>query len=94
MIEIKKETVYQNNYKLRVLVIHSILLRAEEIDNQLMEMSLWEGNHTRYVSFKATNANIRLGALHTSNMVNIREKYKILENVLVNQLVIGDGKMI
>ena len=84
MIEIKKETVYQNNYKLRVLVIYSILSRAEEIDNQLIEMSLWEGNYTRYMSFKATNTDIRLGALHTNNMVNIRDKYKFLENVSVN----------
>ena len=94
MIEIKKETVYQNNYKLRVLVIYSVLLRAEEIDNQLIEMNLWEGNHTRYVLFKATNADIRLGALYTNNMVNIRDKYEILENVSVNQLVTVDGEMI
>jgi len=94
VIKIKKETVYQNNYKSRVLVIYSVLLRVEEINNQLMEMSLWEGNHTRYVSFKATNADIRLGALYTNNMVNIRDKYEILDNVSVNQLVTVDREMI
>ena len=57
-------------------------------------MSLWEGNHTRYVSFKATNADIRLEVLYANNIVNIRDKYEILENVSVNQLVTVDREMI
>ena len=68
-------------------MIYSILSRAEEINNKLMEKNLWEGDHTRYISFKATNANIRLRALHANNIVNIRDKYEILDNISVNQLV-------
>ena len=43
IIEIKKETIYQNNYK---LVIYSVLSHAEDIDQQLMILKLWDGNHT------------------------------------------------
>ena len=50
-------------------------------------LNLWDRNYTKYVSFKDTNTDIRLGALHANNMINTKSKFKILENVSVNQLV-------
>ena len=67
-----------------MLAIYSILSCTEEIDQQLMMLNLWDGNHSQYVSFKETNTDIRLGALHTNNIVNIKAKFEILEDVLVN----------
>ena len=48
---------------------------------------LQDRDYTRYVSFKGTSADNMLGILHTNNMVNIKAKYKVLEDLSVNQLV-------
>ena len=93
MIKLRKETIYQNNYKSKVLVIHSILLRAKEVDQQLIILNLWDNKYTRYVSFKETSTKTRLGALYTYNMINIKLKFEILEDISVNQLVIVKGEM-
>ena len=52
-----------------------------------MTLNLWDGKHTKYVSFKETSTEIRLGALYANNMINIKSKFEILEDILVNQLV-------
>ena len=55
-----------------------------------MISKLWDGNHTQYISFKETNENIQFRALYTNNIVNIKTKFEILEDVSVNQLVTVD----
>ena len=55
-----------------------------------MALNLWDGKHTRYASFKETSVETRLGALLTNNIINIKLKFEILEDLLVNQLVTTD----
>ena len=47
----------------------------------------------KYVFFKETDADIRLGALYANNMINIKSKFKILENLSVNQLIMVEDKV-
>ena len=65
-------------------MIYSVLSRAEEVDKALIVGNLQDGTHTRYALFKETSADIRLGVLHANNMVNIKSKFEILEDLLVN----------
>ena len=83
-MEVRKETVYQNKYKLKVLTIYSILSRAKEVDTVIMVLKLWDWIHTRYVSFKGTSADNRLDALYTNNIINNKAKFEVLEDLLVN----------
>ena len=61
-----------------------------------MVLKLQNRSHTRYVSFKGTSANDRLGALHANNMINIngKAKYKVLEDVSVNQIITVGGSRV
>ena len=89
----RKETIYQNNYKPKILTIYSVLSRAKEVDKELMTLNLWDSKYTRYVLFKETSVEIKLGPLYANNIINIKLKFKILEDLLVNQLVIIEGEI-
>ena len=52
-----------------------------------MNLNLWDKNYMRYISFKETSVETRRGALCANNITNIRLKYEILEDVLVNQII-------
>ena len=56
-----------------------------------MDEVLWEGDYSRYVSFKGTDSKLRLGMLHSNNMVNVEGKFKVLKKVNKND-VISIGK--
>jgi len=90
----KRETVFQQRYNSKVLIIYSILSKAEEIDKALMALKLWDRLHMRYVLFKGTSVNDRLGTLYTNNIINInsKAKYKVLEDVPFNQIIIVDRR--
>ena len=46
----------------------------------------------KYISFKGSNADIRLGSISTNNISNVEAKYKILEDLSVSQIVTVDKK--
>jgi len=86
VIKVKRETVFQQRYNLKVLIIYSVLLRAEEVDKVLITLKLWDGSYTKYIWFKGTSTNNRLGTLYANNMINInsKAKYEVLEDISIN----------
>lgn len=49
-----------------------------------MNENYWDSNYTKYVSFKETDSDIRLGTLYSNNAKNMEEKFKILKNTNAN----------
>ena len=43
--------------------------------------------NTQYVLFKEINPETRLGTIHYNNAKNIEEKFKVLENININNKV-------
>jgi hypothetical protein len=66
------------------LVIYSVLSRSKIIDKKLMNENCWDSNYTKYVFFKETDSDIRLGTLYSNNAKNMEEKFKILKNTNAN----------
>ena len=89
-IEIRKEFVYQQGYSSKVLVIYCITAESESMDIKLMEMKLWNGTHTKYISFKRTDRKVKLGTLHFNNMKNVEARYEVLENMnVLDNVMVG-----
>ena len=79
--------VYQQNHHSKILVIYYILLRSKEVDSKLMGKVLQEEDYSRYVSFKGTDSKLRLGMLHSNDMVNVEGKFEVLNKVNVNDMI-------
>ena len=87
IVEVRKEVIYQKNYKSKYLVIYSIQSLWKQIDEQLQIASFQSGQHTKYISFKYTSPDIKLGTLHSNNISNIVAKYEVLYNININDKV-------
>ena len=87
VIEIRKETAYQKNYKTKVLVIYYVLLQNKLVDYEFVNEKLWNWGYTKYISFKEIDSNLRLGIFHTNNIRNIEGKFEVLENISIIDLV-------
>ena len=74
VIEIKKEWVYQQGYRSKVLVVYSVLSQSEKVDYQLMNNSLQDSDYTKYVSFKNIDPKVQLGMLYLNNLVKVKRK--------------------
>ena len=62
------------------------------MDITLMKKQLWDKEYNKYVSFKNTEPSFRLGMLHSNNLIDINEKYKVLERVKVLDVVVKKDK--
>ena len=93
VIEIKKEWVYQQGYRSKVLVVYSVLSQSEKVDYQLMNNSLQDSDYTKYVSFKNIDPKVQLGMLYSNNLVEVKEKYEVLEGVSVINVAIIQRKI-
>ena len=51
------------------------------MDKKLIDITLWDRNITKYVSFREVNSQSKLGVLYTNNIHNINAKYEVLEEV-------------
>jgi len=86
-VEVRIEAVYQKDYISRVLVIYSILSQSETVDRKLMNIEFWDSNNIRHLLFKETDTNNRLGTLYSNNLENTDAKWKVLENMSINDVV-------
>ena len=68
-------------YKQEYIIILVILVNREEIDNHLQEMKQEGGYNTRYISFRNSKSDIRLGELYINSLYIIPIKYEYIENV-------------
>ena len=55
-------------------------------------MKFQNGNHTKYISFKKTNTQIKLGILYSNNLRNIELEYEIFKDLDINNTVQVRGK--
>ena len=92
IVEIRKETVYQKNYESKCLVIYCILSTWEEINQQLQNCQFQSGKYAKYVFFKNTNLEIKLGTLYVNNLNNIQVKYEVLHNISVVETIKFESK--
>ena len=67
-IEIRKEIVKEQYYKLKVLVICAITIRKDELDEALSNFMYRNGQHIRYILYKQVLSNEWLGTLHTNKL--------------------------
>ena len=52
-----------------------------------MEMSFSTNSHTKYISFKHTSLETRIGCLHANNCQNVKGNYEILYNMDMNKII-------
>ena len=57
-----------------------------------MELDFQDRENTKYTLFKVTNVNLRLGILHSNNLVNIDVKYEILEDKNMYNMIVEEGE--
>ena len=50
----------------------------------------WDRDNTKYISFKETDADIKLSLLLSNNITNSKIKYEVLEDLDINQYFIRD----
>ena len=56
-------------------------------------MKRGSGNHIKYILFKNSTSQMRIGALHINSMRNVAVKYKYITNVHINDIVSYEGKI-
>ena len=79
--------IYKRNYKSKYMIIYAIESHAQQINKKLMEMSFGNNSHTKYISFKNTNSQTRIGCLYANNCQNVNSKFEILFNTDINKLI-------
>ena len=77
---------------MKVLVVYSVLSQSEKADYELMNNSLWDRDYLKYVLFKNTELKVWLGILHLNNLVEVKEKFEVLEGVSAIDVAIVQGK--
>ena len=69
------------------MVIYAIESKAKMINKKLVELSFGHTSHTKYISFKNTDSQTRIGCLYVNNCQNVPGKFKILYNTEVNKMI-------
>ena len=62
IFEIKKEFIFEKDYKSKCMVIHAILPESERIGNDMQKSDFMKANY-RYISFANSTLDDRLGVL-------------------------------
>ena len=57
-----------------------------------MKKQLQNRDYSKYVSFENTEPSIRLRILYSNNLIEINEKYKVLEGVKVLDVVVKEDE--
>ena len=52
-----------------------------------MKQTFWDRENTYYVSFKGLDITVRLGMLHSNNMVQSEAKFEVLEGLNVFDVI-------
>ena len=81
--ELRKETVYENGYKSKGLVLYVIQSKREETENTMQSFEILEIKDIKFISFKHTMSDDKVGVLHLNNMNNIKVRFETLYNTNV-----------
>ena len=87
LIKVKNDVIYERNYKSKYMVIYAVESNTEKVIKSLTKMSFRNNFYTKYISFKNTNSQIRIGYLHTNNCYNVNGKFEILFDSDINKLI-------
>ena len=69
------------------MVIYATKLVVDEVNKKIMKIGFGNDAHAKYISFKYTNTETRIGCLHTNNCKNIKGKFEISCNLDANGMV-------
>ena len=82
--------IYEQGYWSRFLVVYVVDSKKDKIDEKLKSFKLGDGNNSRYISFYNISLDDRLRTLHLNKLNNIDARFKTLNRVNTNDLVIID----
>jgi len=85
--------VYENGYKSWGLVVYSVLSKREELDNMLIELEISGMEDVKYISFKHTSSNNKVGSLHLSNITNVKARFETLYNTNILEQAFFEEKI-
>jgi len=88
LIEIKKDLIYERNVKTKALVIYAVEENAAQIEQQLNTSKMQE---MKYVSFKTTTSEMRIGAMKANEWINIKSRFETLFNVNKHEIIMKNG---
>ena len=74
------------------MVVYAIESAADKVDKKIMNTGFGNDAHTKYISFKHTNIETRIGCLYANNCKNIKRRFEILYNLDVNGMVQMEDK--
>ena len=69
-----------------------MLSKREILDNILQELEIPGMEDIKYISFKNTFSNDKIGALYLNNMANVKVRFKILKNTNVLEVAEYEDK--
>ena len=76
--ELKKEFIFEKDYKSKCMVIHAILSEREKVDNDLQRVEIGDGSTFICVLFRNLTSKARISSLHINNVNNTAVKYKFI----------------
>ena len=76
ILEIKKEYIFEKDYKSKCLTIYAIQSKQEIIDKELQDFYLGNSFQFKYIFFCNSILDMRLGALHINNIANVPVKFE------------------
>ena len=79
--KLRKEYVYENGYKTKAVVVYAVLSKREVLDNKLQELTIPSIEDAKYISFRNTLSNDKVGALYLNNMNNIKVQHETLMDI-------------
>ena len=83
-IKIKKRVTYEKGVAKKVLMTFTIQLQVREINEKLFKTLF---RRFKYTSFKYSDADQRLGAMHNNNITNIKGHFEMLYDINLDDTV-------
>ena len=83
-LEMRKQVVYEQNMRSKMIVVYTIEKYINQIDLQLTRMKT---TTYQYFSFKHSSPEERIAAMHANELINVKAWYETLYNVKVETSV-------
>ena len=72
--------------------VYVVLLCREKVNNEILSFNIGDSSQIKCMSFKYSNANIRLTSLHMNNMCNVKVRYEYFVDTNIEDKVYCNGK--
>ena len=74
------------------MVVYTTKSAVDEVDKKIMNTGFGNDAYTKYISFKYTNVETRIGYLYANNCKNVKGRFEILYDLDVNSMVQMEDK--